>query len=728
MRTTFLKVTQTLLMLFVATSLYAVEFKDTPHPRLLVNQTAIDHAKESMQKYDWAAQNGKNLIKFADNYTVPKRREFTVKRGSRSWPSLGYTPQQIEDMFTVGLAWTLTDNQSYIDKLKGFVLDVCDEQKGYIAVGAATTGVEVHEGGFFFYFTAICDLLYSQEGLFTAEQKTQIESVMGTYLEKSKNDMAPNGIMNHQASTNSSAVLVSMFLKDEAYFTHFVEADGGMIDHIAKGFMPDGWWFEATVNYCYLVADIYFRMAQVFQNNGMELYHSKIEMRQMDKDFHNVPDEFTGMKFAVWGPEKKYRTLHDVALAHIPMMDENAVVLASNDSGTKEPDAFYELAYKEFKDKEVAWVLSKTKRDSWLALFYGAGELPKVADPRTKSATVPNIGLTALRSQNPKEQGAEQLQAYVKYGSHGGWHGHFDRTSLQALDRFGHKYFGTEMCWFGYITAQYKELVQSSVTHNMVIVDQMQQQALPSEQPLFYAGESMQLSLTETRAKWRPIPRNNPQKFPPWDDFDYVTEPILQRRLSIVTDDYLVMVDYLSSTQEREYDCLVHPLGLKSMSGVKAVGEQTPTVTTNENSPYKYFTNCQWYKGAAKGVKFEFNDSGYGLDYYPLYPQKADIMFAHYPTTGRHKKGEFKNNPERRTVAMRVKAKEVVFISILEPYKNSSKIASAEAKGEDTIVVKLKNGTTQTIKIENLKGEGKDMKVELSTTPKGGKTTTERNQ
>ncbi len=728
MKNPFLKVILTFTMLFALSATYAVEFTENAHPRLLVNQAAIEHGRKNMQKYDWAAQNAEQLIKFADEFVVPQRREFIVKRVTKQWPSMGYTPQAVEDMFTVGLAWTLTQKPEYLEKLKGFVLDVCDPQKGYIPVGAATTGVEVHEGGFFFYFTAICDILYSQEGLFTDKQKSQIEAVMRAYLEKSKDDMSPNGIMNHQASTNSAAVLVSMFLQDEDYYTHFVEADGGMIDHIATGFMPDGWWFEATVNYCYLVADIYFRMAQVFQNNGMDLYHRQIEAREMDKDFHNAPDGFTGMKFAVWGPQKQYRTLYDVAMAHIPMMDENAVVLASNDSGTKEPDVFYELAYKEYGDKELAWVLSKTKRDSWIALFYGEGKLPKVSDPRTKSATVENLGITALRSQNKDKQGEEQLQAYVKYGSPGGWHGHFDRASLQALDKYGHKYFGTEMCWFGYGSAQYKELVQSTVTHNMVMVNQLQQEAVPSTQPLFYSGDMMQLSLTQTQARWRPIPRSNIDKFPPWDDFDFETEPILQRKLSIVTDDYLVMVDFVKSDEVREYDCLVHPLGFRSVEGAQKVGDKLAVVSTDDSSPYKYFTNCQWYKGSDKGANFKFNDSGYGLDLHLVYPQKADILFAEYPTTGKWKEGEFKNNPARRTVAMRVNGREATFITLLEPYRKESAIESVEALSGSEIVVTLKCGTTQKFTVSGLDGDnGADVKVIMESTTPNGKVKKEHN-
>ncbi len=717
-----------ILLILLSTPLYAVEFKVNSHPRLLVNSDCVEEVKKKIERYDWAARNSEAMIRFADDFKVPERRDFTVVRGTKSWKSLGYTPAKVEDLFTVGLAWLITQNDDYLLKLKSFVLDVCDPEKGYVAVGAATTGVEVHEGGFFFYFASICDILYSKENIFTPEQRGQIESVMRLYLESSKNNMAPNGIMNHQASSNSAAVMVSMFLQDEQYFDHFVYGAGGMMDHLAIGVMPDGWWFEATVNYCYLVTDIYFRMAQVFQNNGMKLYKMKIPSKPMDKDFHNAPDDYTGMKFAVWGPDPKpYRRLYDMAMAYIPMMDEDGVVLASNDSGTVAPSEFYELAYKEYGDRELAWALSKTKRDGWVALFYGEGKLPEVKDPRSESATVENVGLTALRSQNKDKVGKEQLQAYVKYGSHGGWHGHFDRTSLQALDKYGHKFFGTEMCWFGYISAQYKELVQTSVTHNMVVVDQMQQEALPSSQPLFYRGDLMQLSVTQTQARWRTIPINNVDNFPPWEDFTYATEPILQRRLAMVTDDYLLLADYVSSTKRRVYDYLVHPVGFEGVQGAQKVGDVLPVMTENKFSPYKYFTNSQWYLGGDGEVKFSFCDSGVGLNVHAVWPQNIDCMVAHYPTTG--KKNGFKNNPDRRTVALRVSGKrDVVFITIMEPYLEESLIESIYSEDEDEIEIRFKDGTLHRVNITNLKSEDpSQIGVELVSVTKDGKIKREKN-
>ena len=69
--------------------------------------------------------------------------------------------------------------------------------------------------------------------------------------------------------------------------------------------------------------------------------------------------------------------------------------------------------------------------------------------------------------------------AALKWGTHGGWHGHFDRISLLALQRYGKDFYGprTDHFWFGYGSDHYKMWGQASASHNMVIVDQLQQLA-----------------------------------------------------------------------------------------------------------------------------------------------------------------------------------------------------------------------------------------------------------
>ncbi|WP_372757403.1 hypothetical protein [Mariniflexile sp.] len=685
----------------------ALEFisvRSKPHPFLLVNNTVFEEAKQKIAQYDWAKQNLIKMLNELDGFEFPERKIVTKPRPTKVWSSLNYSASDGEKAFQMALAYKLTGKVAYKNKVIALIKEVCDKEEGYLSIGAATNGVQVHEGNFFLFLSAACDIVFN-EPEFSKSDKDNIEVTFRYYLELNKKHMDGLGIMNHQASANAGAIFVALFLQDIPELEYLIEADGGMADQIGKGVMADGWWFEGTGNYCYLVVQRYALVAQAFKNYGLDLYHRRFPTKFKSKDFDNVKEGFTGMKFDNWGPTgKNTRGLEDMVFPYIPFMDENAYLVSTNDSNLKEPDEFYELAYREYKNTDLAWVISKTKRDSWVSLMYGVPELPKMEDPRTGSAYAPNVGLVALRSQAEVKSPENQIQAYVKYGTHGGWHGQFDRASLVALDRFGYKYFGSEMVWFGYGNPGYKECVQTSATHNMVVVDELQQEAVPSEQLLFYKGDIMQASVVETNARWRKIPIWNADKFPPWDDSDYAPnfKPIQQRRISIVTDDYVIIADYMKSEQNHNYDWLIHPVGFTNIEGAKKKGTVLEKLSSANDSPYKYFENAQWHT-TLKGTKVQFNDNGMKLDVHTLWPKKAEVLICNYPNGGKQR--DIRNNPDRNTYGVRVNEKETQFLNVIEPYKGESRISKIESKNSNELHVFLKDGRKQSIEILNIKDE-----------------------
>ncbi|WP_066219958.1 heparinase II/III family protein [Formosa haliotis] len=679
-----------------------VTVRTKEHPFLLVTNAVIAETKAKTEQYPWAKNNLDKMLQELDTYQVPERKIVSKPRPVKVWSSFNYKPNDSELVFKLTLAWKLTGNAVYKQKAIQFIKDVCDREAGYLSIGAATSGVQVHEGNFFLHLAAACDIVFN-EPEFSETDRDNIEATFRYYLAQNRKHMDPSGIMNHQASANAGAILSALFLQDISEVKYLTDAPGGMADQIGKGVMDDGWWFEGTANYCYLVVQRYSLVAQAFQNYGWDLYHKRFPVKFKSKDFENIKEGFTGMKFDNWGPITKNTVgLEDMVTPYIPFMDEDANVVATNDSNLKAPEPFYELAYRAYNLKELAWVLSKTERDSWLALMYGVPELPTVADPRINSSVAPNVGLVALRSQGTRNTPEKQIQAFVKYGTHGGWHGHFDRTNLIGLDRNGYKYFGAEMAWFGYGQPGYKESIQTSATHNMVIVDELQQEAVPSKQTLFFKGDIMQATVVETEARWRKIPLWDGEQFPPWKDTDFEAsfKPIQQRRLTIVTDDYVVLADRLASNTKHHYDWLIHPVGFKNIEGVKPQGSIHDSLSTETDSPYKYFSNAQWY-AFKKGAKVAFNDGGNKLDVHTLWPKAGKSFIANYPVGGKQRND--RNNPERRTYAVRVNEKATNFLHVLEPYQGEALIDKIVSKNPEELFVYFKDGREHRITIQNFK-------------------------
>jgi len=107
-----------------------------------------------------------------------------------------------------------------------------------------------------------------------------------------------------------------------------------------------------------------------------------------------------------------------------------------------------------------------------------------------------------LRSQKEGREQKEQIQVAMKYGTHGSYHGHFDRASLLSLMRYGRSFWNPETSWFGYGSYMYKWWVQPSMAHNMVVVDGKMQEPQETNPLLFHTGKMMQAMAVETNARW----------------------------------------------------------------------------------------------------------------------------------------------------------------------------------------------------------------------------------
>lgn len=697
------------------------------HPFLLVNPELLQEAGIKIKTAPWAKENALELKNLADNYEVPKREVITKARPTKVWSSLNYSPQDMEIAFKVGLAYKLFGNQEYLEKLKKLILEVADAEAGYLSIGAATSGVQVHEGGFFQFYAALCDLLYEEE-VFSEQEKSDIENTMKHFLHTSREHMSSLGIMNHQASANVGALMVALFLEDIEAIHFMIKADGGMADQIGRGVMSDGWWFEGTPGYCYLVTHKYLLAAQALSNYGWDIYHYPFPYKYKSKDFDTVKEGFTGMKFEIWGPVKQpSRSLSDMAHAYIPMMDNSANLVANNDGVLTSPHPFYEIAYRAYRSPELAWVLSHSERDSWEALMYGIDELPLAEDPRMASASLPNVGLTALRAQGIKDDSEKQFEVYTKYGTHGGWHGHFDRTALLDINKDGHHFFGTEMAWFGYGSPGYKEFVQTSAAHNMVVVDEMQQEAIPANQVMLYSGQLLQANMIEVMARWREIPTFNIDKFPPWDDKDYLSEhsPVFQRRLTVLTDDYLILADFMEAEESRTYDWLFHPVGFRDIQRASPKGGLLDSVSTDHSSPYKYFSQGQWYSFGDR-ARLSFEDQGHAMDLQTLWPKEGTSMLATYANGGKQR--DIRNNPDRRTYLIREEGTQAVFINLIEPHSGAAQVESISNDNPEQIMVKMKDGSQHIIKIRNLQNPKAPVTVGFTKIAKDGSQQTETAQ
>jgi hypothetical protein len=338
-------------------------------------------------------------------------------------------------------------------------------------------------------------------------------------------------------------------------------------------------------------------------------------------------------------------------------------------SSTNEAGFGVEMAYYLYRDeKYIPLIELLDKRD----LLYGVADLPDSDfELGRKSYYADNVGYGVLRSQTEGRQPREQIQAVQRYGTHGGYHGHFNRTGLSSLMRYGRSFFTPQAAWYGYGSFLFKMWVQTSNSHNMVVVDNKMQKPADNERLLFHSGEVMQVSATQIETVWidPPYGGQTPYKmsFPQekaWSENRWMpvpdviraqgdtgepTSPVMQRRLLVLTDDYLVVADYIHGEEEHNFDNLLHCKGLETFDALgKEFSRHTPQFNSDPYSSAQFITNCNWYdiKTPFKAsFEMDFNNPDFlervptslpgilKLDYYCIYPNDATVMIGNFPDT-----------------------------------------------------------------------------------------------
>jgi hypothetical protein len=411
------------------------------------------------------------------------------------------------------------------------------------------------------------------------------------------------------------------------------------------------------------------------------------------------------------------------------LINNEGIMFSCNDSKEKSFCYLYEMAYFLYRKLEYAAVI---KTGQSRELLYGVSELPDTAPGLFNgSSYFKNGGLAVLRSKS--------IQAVLKFGTHGGYHGHFDRISLLSVMRGSDSFYNCMSAWFGYDSFLFKMWVQTSLAHNMVVVNRKMQKPSTCDIVLFCDERHFKACAAETVTQWSdppyggqtPYPLSFPDEkcdkegryiIPPeiprkQGDIGEYSEPVFQRRMVIVTDEYILVADYIQGTQSHEYDCLYHPEGVYDFCGTQP--EYTGYTDRFDDNPFgsgQFITNCHHYK-AERSVKISFGS----VNIFHVYPCRSEFTIAKFPeSTDTFKPEEITLNKDinkkagRKTVAFRQQGTEARFITILEPFTEESAIQAVECEVFGKIKITLRNDTVHYVEIKNMDcKENCDVKIDI---------------
>lgn len=646
-----------------------------PHPYILRTAEEWAGVRDKAENYDWAKKELSKYVKDADAWQVPAAHLPPNNYNPAEKHAFVFKDADYIALQNTAITWQLTKEKKYAEKVAIMLNRFSDDKTGYPSTYSATNNGGPQEGEDIQRVAIAYDAILDAGILTDADQKA-IERCMRLYMKIFEPNLTVGNMGNWSTSQSTAALFCALAMGDMAATDRYLYGPCGVTDFLSKGVMDDGWWWEVSTGYNLWVATELTQAALACKPWGIDLVNLQVPTNYSPYAIIApwALDPPYGVSFEKRGPQNQNtRSIKQLWDAIPRVADYRGIAFGMNDGHEEKLGGLrMEIAYAVYHDPAYAMLIKLSgERD----LVYGVPELPKETPALYgKSGYAENIGYALLRSQTADREPKDQIQAVLKIGTQGGFHGHFDRVSLDNLTRFGRSFWNPETIWWGYPNFMYKFYVQSSVNHNMVVVDQKQQEAVPSTQLLFHSGKMMQVAAQQTIARWSDPPylgmqyapgetpqdqmKKNKQSLPAITDRKYgelgpYTEPILQRRLAIVTDDYVVIADYLKGDQPHQYD---HLLQMKMLTSFTANGKDLKPVkhdaqfSTDPHSAAQVITDADWFNATAPVIaKFRFdygphadntgtrevlNEPGtLNVDVHNLWPKQQELVLAMPPET-----------------------------------------------------------------------------------------------
>ena len=656
-------------------SLAKIEFttaRDVPRPSILLTAQGWDEVRDKVAKYDWAKTRQQEYVDAAESWQVPEAATPAQHARDPQGHPYVFWVTEFKKLSQTAVAWQLTRNTNCAEKVALFLRRLADKETGYPSTFAAVSEGEPQEGENWQLIAIAYDEILDAN-ILSAADRNSIEHTFRLYLQTVETILDVGNVGNWNVAADTAALFCSLAISDLSAADRYLYGPCGFEDFVTKGIMDDGWWWEGSTSYNFWVASELTQSALACKPWGIDLLHREFPAN-FSPDTIIAPWALTppyGISFEKWGPNhRNTRSIKQLWDAVPLMTDYRGIAFGMNDGHEEQVGGSrMELAYYAFRDPAyVPLIKASRQRD----LIYGVPELPETtAALYLNSSVAENLGFALLRSQTTNRPPREQIQAVFKIGTQGGFHGHFDRVSLDSISRYGRSFWNPESIWWGYGNFMYKFYVQNSVAHNMVVVDQKQQEAVPSSQLLFYSGKMMQVSAQETDARWSDPPyagmvydaqssggasadlpalmKRNHQSFPlvtdrQWGELGPFGERIVQRRLGIVTDDYIVIADYLKGGQPHTFDNLFQMKGFQGLEAAdKKFLRHDAQFNSDPHSSAQFITDCDWFQASAPAVgKFliqngrgdenQHNENGVlKMDVHSLWPAQQEIMLAQPP-------------------------------------------------------------------------------------------------
>lgn len=455
-------------------------------------------------------------------------------------------------------------------------------------------------------------------------------------------------IHNFSCWHNAAIGTLGLVLYRQDLIEFAIHGEFGFDAQLRDGVLADGLWYEGSFSYHFFALTAFLALA----------------------------------KAAYFTPELDLRDRPALrAMLHAPIHCEypDGSLPATNDCwyftsltgecchGVPPAAAFYEIGYAWYGDAPFAQVLHRAyvhgPRDNLDALLFGKDTIPSTEMERLPSTHLASSGYAILRSPIPviSEAGSpaefdigaeEQRYLLLKYGSHGGGHGHPDKLS-QVLYAHGRR-LSPDLGTPGYGLDLVETWYRQTLSHNTVMIDGLTQPPATGRINNFRGEGAFQVADAAVS----------------WDEGLY--EGVTMRRVLLARPDYFLDVFLVACDRTRRIDWIYRNIGACDVSL-----DLNPLGAVNaEGDGNKHISNAR--RAITDGdFAVRWQADGAGLQLFVAGMPASEITAGTVP-----------GNPPtdlHSIIVHRRRAVETAYISVFHPYKQSPCVTSVEWIGSDLL-------------------------------------------
>jgi hypothetical protein len=568
---------------FVSISIPAQTNALPPHPRLLLNADGVAALKQRIAAAPWAASSWKELQTHADrdlkkpielpprggnwshNYVCPEHGA-RLRQGKQIGPwqwehicpvgnhvlrgdptkatldfdgnaisgiHLGYAREAVDD----GLLYQITGDKRYATHAREILLayaeryltyPVHDNQGKPGGRGGHVASQSLTEA------TWLIDIEQGADLVWNTLSEADRSAIADKLIRPALNEIIipqKYGIHNIQCRENSAIGLAGFLLDDPKLIALAIDnPQTGFHAQMERGVLPGGFWLEGSTGYHFFAMDGMWTLMEAARNCGIDLY----------------------------GP--KFKSLFDGPLS---LTMPNLSLPNFNDSGIsplKSHADIYELAAARYHDPAYSALIADD-RSSRMALLFGVtnlgnGNLHLPAASRNLAGP----GYAIL----DRGEDVDATWLALKYGPHGGGHGHPDKNSFILYARG--EIVAPDVGTHAYGSPLHTGWDKTTLAHNTLVVDEKSQEPAQGKCLTFGSERGVDFSMTDAG--------------PIYPGVHFV------RSVAMLTTNTIVFIDQIDADASHTFDLAYHQVGKWD-----SLPEGKPWSSSKGGAGYKYFSD-----------------------------------------------------------------------------------------------------------------------------------------